>query len=344
MRLTTAFLRRPSRAVPRRSPVRSLALRARRAVLLFPPAFVLVLFGVWAAAEAVVPEITDTDYFIRLRVVKATAAEHPDRQLGVVIGSSRVLHGFQPECMPDDPNGPIWVSAAHMGAGPALTRLILHNLLRDGVRPAAVVIELMPTFFTRENEGFVSGHFALADLPLVHNYSDTPFGYEYHFLRHRFKRIGDLTRVGDPFAGQEVPLPRGGRSSIRTEISSEEHARYMASAGAANEIVKHTAVRPSADRAFRDTLREAAEHGIPVVLLLMPEGPVFRSWYDQVGLRAFDEYVARVAGEFGTPVIDARLWLNDESDFYDSHHLLKGGGAKFTARFARELSSALAGR
>ncbi|QJW96529.1 hypothetical protein [Frigoriglobus tundricola] len=313
-------------------------------MLLFPPAFVLVLLGVWAAVEAAVPEITDTDYFVRLRVVKATAADHPDRPLGVVIGSSRVLHGFQPEQMPDEPGGPVWVSAAHMGAGPSLTRLILHNLLRDGVRPAAVVIELMPTFFTRENEGFVCAHFALADMPLVHAYSDAPFGYEYHFLRHRFKRIGDLARADDPFAGQEVPLPRGGRSSILNDLSPEDRARYMASAMAANGAVKKMAVRPAADRAFRDTLREAAEHGIPVVLLRMPEGPVFRSWYDPDGLRAFDEYVARTAGEFGTPVIDARFWLDDENDFYDSHHLLKGGGAKFTARFARELSAALAGR
>ncbi len=313
-------------------------------MLLFPPGFVLVLFAVWAAVETAVPEITDTDYFIRLRVVKATAADHPDRPLGVVIGSSRVLHGFQPECMPDDPGGPIWVSAAHMGAGPALSRLILHNLLRDGVRPAALVIELMPTFFTRENEGFVSAHFAFADVPLVHTYSDTPFGYEYHFLRHRFKRIGDLARAGDPFAGQEVPLPRGGRSSIHTELDAGERERYMASAVAANGAVKKMAVRPAADRAFRDTLREAGEHGIPVVLLRMPEGPIFRSWYDPAGLRAFDDYVTRVAGEFGTPVIDARFWLDDEGDFYDSHHLLKGGGAKFTARFARELTAALAGR
>jgi hypothetical protein len=76
----------------------------------------------------------------------------------------------------------------------------------------------------------------------------------------------------------------------------------------------------------------------------MPEGPIFRSWYDPAGLAAFDAYVTRVAGEFGAPVIDARFWLNDESDFYDSHHLLNRGAEKFTARFARELPAVLAGR
>ena len=49
-----------------------------------------------------------------------------------------------------------------------------------------------------------------------------------------------------------------------------------------------------------------------------------------------DAYIASVAAEFGVPILDARLWL-EEDDFYDSHHVLKRGADKFTVRFAREL-------
>jgi hypothetical protein len=34
----------------------------------------------------------------------------------------------------------------------------------------------------------------------------------------------------------------------------------------------------------------------------------------------------------------------EEEDFYDSHHVLKRGADKFTARFGRELPAVLAGR
>jgi hypothetical protein len=304
---------------------------------------VLVLATAWVAAEAAVPEITDTDYYIRLRVIRAAAAEQPNRPLGVVLGSSRVLHAFQPEHLSGADGDTLWVSAAHMGSGPALNRLILHNLLRDGVRPTVVVIEMMPTFFAKENEGFVSTHFAVADLPLVRRYADEPFGYDYHFLRHRLRRIGDLARAPDPFAGRGESLPRGGMPPAHDEITAAERASYLALARTANAALRSMTVRPAADRAFRDTLREAAAHGIRVVLLRTPEGPIFRSWYDPAGLAKFDEYVSRAASEHGASVLDARFWL-DEEDFYDSHHVLKRGAEKFTARFAREVPAVLAGR
>ena len=77
------------------------------------------------------------------------------------------------------------------------------------------------------------------------------------------------------------------------------------------------------------------------MLLRSPEGPTFRSWYDPETLARFDSYIAEVAAEFCAPVIDARLWLEEE-DFYDSHHVLKRGADKFTARLARELPAVLA--
>jgi hypothetical protein len=333
-------LRLPVGRARRPSPARSRA-RARRAVLLIAPAFVLVLAVAWTAAEGVAPEITDTDYHARLRIARA-AAEHPDRPLGVVLGSSRAVWAFRPEQLPE--SGVCWVNAAHTGGGPTLSRLILHRLLRDGVRPAAVALEVMPTFFVKENNRFVSGHFAGSELPLMRAYADKPLDYDYHFLRHRLTRLGDLGRVADPFAGRTPPHPRGGFPAHEEEVSPAERARRTALAHAANAPhLQKLAARPAADRAFRDTLREATDHGIAVVVLRMPEGPTFRSWYDPAALARFDAYVAAVAAEHGAAVVDARLWL-EEDDFYDSHHALRRGADKFTARFARELPAALAAR
>ena len=126
------------------------------------------------------------------------------------------------------------------------------------------------------------------------------------------------------------------------DLTAAEQARLLGKAYASiTPYVRDMTVRPAADRAFRDTLRHAADAGVRVVLLRSPEGPTLRGWYDPAGLARFDEYVAGVAASFGVPVVDARLWL-EEADFCDSHHVLKRGADKFTARLARELPAALA--
>src|SRR5438067_2448781 len=68
-----------------------------------PLGFVLVLLSAWVGAEAVTPEITDTDYHIRLRMIRAATAEHPDLPIGLTLGSSRTVWGFRPEELPEQP-------------------------------------------------------------------------------------------------------------------------------------------------------------------------------------------------------------------------------------------------
>ncbi len=336
-RVAVALLRRHSHESPSRTSRRFTARsRARLTLALLPPVFVLVFLAVWAGAEAAVPEITDPDYHARLQLVRAAVAEHPNRPLGVVLGSSRTVWSFHPEQL-TEPNGVYWVNGSHVGAGPTLNRVLLHRFLRDGVKPAVVVIEVMPSFFVKENQRFVNGHFAVSEVSLARRYSDKPFDSDYHFLRHRLIRATDLARVADPLAGYQVHHSRGGHKVAEIEVSPAERTRRTASEHRNyGKYLRHMTVRPTADLAFRDTLKQATDHSIRVVLLRSPEGPTFRSWYDPEGLKRFDGYIASVASEFGALVIDARLWL-DEEDFFDSHHVLKRGADKFTARFAREV-------
>jgi hypothetical protein len=326
----------------RRTPPAESRRRARLALAAFPVGFALLLAAGWAAAESAAPEITDTDYHRRLAMARARAAEHPDNPLGVVIGSSRLVWGFRPEGLPQpEPGGVYWVNVAHVGGGPVLNRLTLHRLLRDGARPAVAAVEVMPLFFVRENTRFVVGHLSAAELPLARRYGKNALHYDYYFLRHRVWRVADLGRVLDPFAGHPAPLPRGGHPGGEESVTPAERARRTALARQEyRDDLARMAVRPQADQALRDTLAEAAEHGVRVVLLRTPEGPVFRGWYDPAGAARFDAYVAAVAREFGVPVVDAREWLG-EDDFYDSHHPLRPGAEKFTARFAREVPAAL---
>jgi hypothetical protein len=343
LRLADALVRRgrrrPGSAGARASGTRS---RARFAVAVVPLAFVVVLGAAWAGAESVTPEITDTDYHVRLGLARNARASYPDRPLAVVLGSSRLVYAFRPEQLgPPGPGELNWVNSAHVGAGPTLNCLILYRLLRDGVRPAVVIVEVMPTFFVKENNRLLCSHFAADELSVVRPYSDRALTYDYHFLRHRLTRAGDLARVADPFAGRPEPLPRGGPPDLLEDVTPAERAKRTEHARQHNaDFLHRLTVRPGAARALRDTLRQAAENGMRAVVLRMPEGSVFRGWYGTAGLAEFDQFLAAVAAEYSVPILDARLWLADD-DFYDYHHVLNRGAQKFTARFAREVSALL---
>jgi len=300
---------------------------------------VLLLAVSWRAAEAYAPEITDSEYHHRLSVIRTAVAQHPRNPLGVVIGSSRMVWGFRPETLPEPAVGKLlWVNGSQVGGGPILNRLMMHRLLRDGVWPDVVVMEVMPAFFVRENTRFVVGHFTADELDMARGYGKVALQYDYYFLRHRFWRMTDLARVFDPFEGVPKLLPRGGHPKCEEDVTEAERERRTAIVrNVYKDDTARMVIRPGADRAFRDTLAEAGAHGVRVVLIRTPEGPTFRSWYDPTGSARFDAYLAGVASEFGVPVLDARDWLQ-EHEFFDSHHMLRRGGDKFTARFAREIA------
>jgi len=256
----------------------------------------------------------------------------------LVIGSSRMVWGFRPETLPEPQPGELfWLNGSNVGGGPILNRLMLHRLLRDGVKPDVIALEVMPAFYIRENTQFVMSHIAASEIKLARNYGKFPLHFDYHFLRDKIGRMPDLARVRDPLGHVKKLHPRGGHPKCEEEVTEAERARRTAIVkNVYRDDLARMNVRPGADRAFRDTLQEAAAHGIRVVLIRTPEGPVFQSWYDPAGSARFDAYLAGVAGEFGVPILDARNWL-DENDFFDSHHMLRRGGDKFTARFAQEI-------
>jgi hypothetical protein len=76
--------------------------------------------------------------------------------------------------------------------------------------------------------------------------------------------------------------------------------------------------------------------GIPTAMLLMPEGPTFRSWYGPKKLEHVRATLNGLSEQFGMPIIDALEWIGSDEDYFDSHHLLETGAAAFTRRLAGE--------
>jgi hypothetical protein len=88
--------------------------------------------------------------------------------------------------------------------------------------------------------------------------------------------------------------------------------------------------------AFHALLDLCRQQGIPVVLVLMPEGKDFKGLYPPALRSGLDALIINLVQETGVPLVDARDWL-DEQDLFDSHHALPSGAALFTQRLSQEV-------
>ena len=89
-------------------------------------------------------------------------------------------------------------------------------------------------------------------------------------------------------------------------------------------------------QAVCELLASCRKERVAVALVVMPEGPIFRSWYPPGTWEATKEWLRHISQEYDAPLINARDWIDDENDFMDSHHLLLSGRAKFNERLGRE--------
>jgi lysophospholipase L1-like esterase len=84
------------------------------------------------------------------------------------------------------------------------------------------------------------------------------------------------------------------------------------------------------------TVEFLRKNGCRVILVRMPEGPAFRSWYApnlaQVEAKKFRSFLLPEAKDW----IDAREWF-EEDKFWDSNHLNPKGAQIFSERLAREI-------
>lgn len=296
----------------------------------------ITLAAAWTGVETVRPEAIDPDYHLRRDQLRARIAENPGRPVAVVVGSSRVAIGFAPELLPDPASPVLWFNSSHYGAGPVMNGVLLSRLLADGIRPDIVVFEVMPVFYVGESYSLLAHVVTGRDLMAIHRHTP-PCELDWCYIRSRLTRVRDLAHAAEPYERTSPVRPHGGPSILIEDVTEADRAAKIAvQVDALGRFAQTMEVRSDADRALRAALRTCRERGITPILLFTPEGPAFRKFYDPAGLARFEEYVAGVARNHDTRVIDARDWL-PESDFMDSHHPLRRGAAAFTARLVTEV-------
>lgn len=313
----------------------------------------LVVFMDWRR-----PDLYDAEYGTRLALLRRRQAEAPGRPLALVVGSSRIGLGFLPEELPPirSASGELVLpfNFSHLAAGPVFNLVELRRLLREGVRPRWVVLEVAQSCMVHEGASTPVTMSCAADLPVLQRYF-SPVKVWGVYVRQRLnpwysRRLGILREWAPCWAtdagGEDRivlgPLGGGGDWMLEARIDAETRRRRTDDVRAIYfHNLQHYHIDAMTDRALRESLDLCRREGIECALLITPESGEYRGWYGAGGMECFDRYVAGLSEEYGAPVVDARAWLTDDQ-FSDGHHPLRGGAEAFTQRLGREALGPLA--
>lgn len=304
------------------------------------------------------PALRDPEYGYKFARLRQRLAEAPGRELILILGSSRSGYGFRPDVVPAWPSStcqsPLVFNFAMTGSGPILELLCLRRLLAAGIHPDRVLIEVLPPILHQEGAWkemawLNINRLGWNDVPLVRRYSDRPRQLWFDWCRAQAapwfaQRFCIMSRYAPGWLPWEtrqdiwLGLDRWGWMIYpHTIVGAAGQRRALEFARRQYAMaLDHFHVTAVADRALRELLTLCRREGIAAMLVLMPEGTVFQSWYAPEARAEIDTYLATVSQEYRVPVVDARSWLPDTA-FFDSHHLHPDGATAFTLRFAQEV-------
>jgi hypothetical protein len=299
--------------------------------------------------------VRDPEYAGKLERLKARLAEAPERPLVLMLGSSRTAYGVDARNLSasgDEP-GPVVFNFGLMGGGPLLETVAFSRLLAEGIRPDMLFVEVMPALLAECDgrlleEKMLDGARLCARevLRLRRHYHEPRRVLSSWFLgrllpchRHQAEVRGELG-LDAPDPGWNPTNPglvddHGWRA--RTDEISEDYRRKTTEMALSqyDEFCASAHLGAEAVQALEELLAQCHREGIPVSLVLMPEGAPFRALYSPEARAALDGLLTRLQQRWGVKVIDARTWVDDRG-FWDTHHLLAAGARQFTERFGRE--------
>lgn len=308
--------------------------------------------GLSAALETACPHWRDVEYGHRLGQVRGWGHTRPDRPLVFLLGSSRVQFGISPADMPtgDHPGAPLVYNFGLTAAPPVRVRAAFERLLADGVRPAAVVLEVFPATLgwgepAEHHLLPIAPQLTAGDLRRAATYCESTAELGRRWAAHRLTPWHSArSNLMNHWAADWVPWPErtdghwtgcdphGWRPYPADDITPETRAEWQKRARAAYAPALGAGrVCPPQAVALRAVLRECRRAGIRAALLLTPEGPEFRSWYSAGTTAAVSAFVDELRTEFAAPVFAAPADL-PETDFADSHHLLRAAARRYSRR------------
>ena len=302
----------------------------------------------------------DPIYSVRLSRLRKQQLAAPEKPLTLVmLGTSRTECALRSAEMhaqlTRDLGRPVAVGNFGLsGFGYAMCVLTWNRLQHDGVRPDFVLIEALPEML---NEHWGGNDLAEERLPLfrVRHCDLAVIEQTFPDARPNLRRewtlawpnplyVQRLNLVGR-FAPQLLPanqrwwadqlceddpittpplVPE--RRQLALEQARKEYAAKM----------QDFRLGGCGYTALRQLLRRVKDANVPAALVILPEGPVFQSWYKPGAYQLVRDTLDQFANEFGVAVLDLHDGLS-EDDFIDSHHLTPPSAAWFTARLGTDM-------
>jgi len=303
--------------------------------------FVLSQLALGVAIDRRLPSARDPQVEAKLEQLLARRAEAPDRPLVVVLGSSRVAYGLDAASLSRGQAADARVfNFGISGSGPFLNLVNLRWLLREGIRPDLLYVEVLLPLLTDSNGPLEEKMVEVSRLRL----EEVLKLRRYYCDRWRLLNGWCLARALPCYRhrawlhkdlGTETPPDAYGWRS-QASVTDKFH-REMSGLAQRQYGAHCTAATLAAGplRALEDLLALCRREHIPVRLLLMPEGKPFRDLYAPPTRQAISACLEGLRARWGVGVVDAREWVED-AGFSDSHHLLAHGARCFTRRFGRE--------
>jgi hypothetical protein len=326
--------------------------------------FVLIQLGLAVGLENGLKKVRDPLYGCRLDRVRRRFRTGPVKPWTVLmLGSSRTQFAFRvgkgdEKAWAEKLGHPVAAFNFGVAGGGSLTELLTWGRLRrDGVRPNLLLVEVLPPLLAAQLppqdycEVFLpTDRLTWQDLALVERYAgnariglrrDWLESWSMAWYAHRLSLISlvrpDLLPLAYRLAGDEALDESGAPRFVEAPVTPEQ--RLRATQRAREEYrPRFTGFHLGGAQceALRELLASCRKEGVSVALVLMPEGPTFRSWYLPETWQAVQEWLTQISREYNAPLVNAREWSDDEDDFMDSHHLIPSGQAKFKERLARE--------
>ena len=334
-----------------------LQARARGAIVTALVLFVFTQLAMNTAIEEWRPEWRDPTFEIKYRRLTSLLNQHQQKPATVVFfGSSMSASGMKADVV----EAPLAASLgrpvvgfnlATNGAGPLTQLIYVQRLLRRGVRPDLVVIELAPLFYEVgqapiELRRFPADVLEGPDLNTIERYSQQlDLRNEWWQARlvpvhgHRLMILNQSARPLVPFSdrveiwteadghgwrGRPKPTPEEHRQILH-EIEAQFKTRYA-----------NYKIDPVPLQTLRELTDLLAKERIAAALVMMPEGPLLRSLYGPDVLTPLIVEFTAMSRKYGFPLIQACDWLEEEK-FTDSYHLNAEGAQVFTERLVSEL-------
>jgi hypothetical protein len=302
------------------------------------------------------PEVRDPESGSKWTRLKERMAAEPDRPLLLVLGTSLTELGFCPELLPPyrlkGGTSPLVFNYGITGTFPIQDLATLRSLLRAGIRPRWLLLEILPgQFGIGETSVEAFGKLprtAWSDLPVLERYCPQRWRLYLNWFQarlapwfsHRFSFLNQFAPDWLPVANCSTcwqdKMDRSGWFWWTARVTPDEYRKGLeATRREYSWVLADLHITNLPDQVTREVLNLCRKEGIAVALFLMPEESEFRRWYSPASNTTVNEYIARLTREYQVPVIDARQWIAD-GEFLDGHHLLPRGAALFTERFGRE--------